>query len=202
MILILFLNLKKTEKDVMSLIIGSLLLAGTLQLAIIFANWPIFIVIMMALGFTLSVTMPTINAYVGFRWKEKRSELFNVIYVGNNMGMAIGTFLAGLLATISFELTFFVNGLSTFGFAIYFIMIMNRMSSVQIEDFKLSKDTQNQTSFSSKKLLLNYKIYLFMGIGSMLNNIWRNANCSNYPHIYNRKNGLFSSILSWCGRSV
>lgn len=54
---------------------------------------------MTGLGFTFNLSFPAIQAFIGFRWKEQRRELFNIVYVANNLGMAIGTSLAGVIAT-------------------------------------------------------------------------------------------------------
>lgn len=158
------------------LIVGSLLLGALSQISILFTNdWYIYIALMSAVGFLNSVTMPAIQAFIGFRWKERRRELFNVVYVGNNLGMAIGTSLAGILASYSFSLTFLFNGISTFGFAVFFFIFMNRFASPETETLEISQ-THLEKDESGWKLLLQYKLYLFLALGAasiwFANSVW------------------------------
>jgi MFS family permease len=109
------------------LIVGALLFQGLIQLSIPFiSSWPVYLVLMTCLGFTFNLSFPAIQAFIGFRWKEQRRELFNIVYVGNNLGMAIGTSLAGVIATFSFQLTFLFNSTSTLLFALFFFLFMKR----------------------------------------------------------------------------
>ncbi len=154
------------------LIVGSLFLTSITQFLLIFANWPAYVALMMVLGFLLHVTMPAINAFIGFQWKDKRKELFNVIYVSNNVGMAVGTSLSGVIATISFSLTFFINGLSSLFFAVYFSMLMKKIALHREKEEELSLHSPMSgrlpdPSMQAKHLLLDFKVYLFMALGSM-----------------------------------
>ncbi|BFH70806.1 hypothetical protein PsJ27TS7_48060 [Paenibacillus dendritiformis] len=105
------------------LLIGALAATSLLQLSLVVtahADWWLYVATMTVLGLTNSASMPAIQSFVGFRWADRREELFNVIYVGNNVGVALGTALSGVLADISFNLTFALNGLTSAGFALFF----------------------------------------------------------------------------------
>lgn len=105
------------------LLIGALAATSLLQLSLVVtahADWWLYVMTMTVLGLTNSASMPAIQSFVGFRWADRRDELFNVIYVGNNVGVALGTALSGVLADISFNLTFVLNGLTSAGFALFF----------------------------------------------------------------------------------
>lgn len=105
------------------LLIGALAATSLLQLSLVVtahADWWLYVTTMTVLGLTNSASMPAIQSFVGFRWADRRDELFNVIYVGNNVGVALGTALSGVLADISFNLTFVLNGLTSAGFALFF----------------------------------------------------------------------------------
>lgn len=108
---------------VRKLLIGALAATSLLQLSLVVtahADWWLYVMTMTVLGLTNSASMPAIQSFVGFRWADRRDELFNVIYVGNNVGVALGTALSGVLADISFNLTFVLNGLTSAGFALFF----------------------------------------------------------------------------------
>ncbi|MGE5704233.1 MAG: MFS transporter [Clostridia bacterium] len=148
------------------LIVGSLLLCGFAQLFILFTrDWSTYVLIMSTLGLLNSVSMPAIQAFIGFRWKERRTELFNVVYVGNNLGMAIGTSLAGVLASISFSLTFLFNSISTIGFGLFFYWFMRGMTLIDKREVSVSA-ISNPSEESPLRLLAHYKLYLFLGLGS------------------------------------
>jgi MFS family permease len=152
------------------LIVGSLLFQAVIQLAIVFtAGWSGYITLMVGLGFLFNVSQPAIHAFIGFRWKEQRRELFNVVYVGNNLGMAIGTSLAGVIASVSFGLTFLANSLSTFVFALFFLLFLRRMSHRDLVG--LAPELAGKHGrFEALLLLLRYRVYLFMALGAAL--IW------------------------------
>lgn len=153
-----------------SLIVGSLLLCGISQFSILFTrDWSVYVFIMSLLGLLNSVSTPAIQAFIGFRWKEKRNELFNIVYVSNNIGMAIGTSLAGVLASLSFSFTFLFNSLSTIGFALFIFWFMRGMTLVDKREVSVSA-ISNLSEQSPLYLLMQYRIYLFIGLGSA--SIW------------------------------
>lgn len=144
-------------------------------------NWPVFMALMGVIGFFNALSMPAIQAFIGFRFAERRGELFNVIYVANNIGVALGTGLSGFLARISYDMSFILNGLVSAGFAVFFWIYLNKVQKSE-GDFKLGKpksSTEKQQKQESWKLLGRYKVYLFMGVGSFFlwlgNCIWNNG---------------------------
>lgn len=86
-------------------------------------NWTLFMVAMGLVGLFNSLSLPAIQAFIGFRFTKQRGELFNVIYVANNIGVALGTALSGFLADISYMLSFVMNGVTSAVFAGFFLYI-------------------------------------------------------------------------------
>jgi MFS family permease len=151
------------------LIVGSLLCCAALQFSLLFvSHWLVYAAVMASLGFLNAVSMPAIQAYIGFRWPKQRRQLFNIVYVGNNVGMAVGTSLAGFLAAFSFSITFMVDGLSTLAFAIFFFLFMSRSSNEVIQAGQTGE--RENTEHQPWTLLLQYKVYLFLALGSA--SIW------------------------------
>lgn len=149
------------------LIIGSLVLTGISQFSLIFAKtWILYILAMTVNGFLIAVTMPAVNAFIGFRWPEHRHSLFNAIYVSNNIGVALGTTLAGILAAISFNLTFLFNSLSTLGFAAFFYLFLRRMNVEDVNPWSVGSSSPRGKG--NRALLRDYRVYLLIGMGSML----------------------------------
>ncbi|AIQ65961.1 MFS transporter [Paenibacillus stellifer] len=159
------------------LIVGSLAVNALTLFALpaASANWTAFIVTMGLMGLFNALSMPAIQAFVGFRFASQRAQLFNIIYVANNIGVAVGTALSGFLADISYMLSFVLNGATSAVFAAFFFVYLRRVggSSGPIPaDARRGPSRQE----SNWKLMLNTRIYLFMALGSLFlligNSIW------------------------------
>jgi MFS family permease len=74
-------------------------------------GWPAYIVFQIIIGFGTGVIFPAMYAMAGSVWKEGGRKSFNAIYVAQNLGVAIGAALGGLVADYSFELIFLANTL-------------------------------------------------------------------------------------------
>ncbi|WDL96024.1 MFS transporter [Alicyclobacillus sp. ALC3] len=150
------------------LIVGSLLLNGIAQLSLMIAKtWDPYIAVMVANGLLNAITMPAVNAFVGYRWKEQRYRLFNAIYVFNNIGVAVGTSLAGILAAISFNLTFLVDGLTTIGFALFFFAYLRHIGFREADSLQVDAGLQAGDA-GIRALLGDYRLYLFLATGTMM----------------------------------
>lgn len=110
------------------LIVGSLGLCslGLFALPFISSFWVLYMIMMGFIGLCNAVSMPAIQAFVGFRFADRRGELFNVIYVANNIGVALGTALSGFLADVSYHLTFILNGATSAVFALFFLNYLSQ----------------------------------------------------------------------------
>lgn len=172
------------------LIVASLVLVAFAQLLVPFtSDWTVYMVTMSFIGFLNAITMPAIQAFIGFRWKETRRELFNVVYVGNNVGTAVGTALGGILAAYSFSLTFLMNSISTFIFAIFFYWFMRHLQEAQTSDEPVGKSSSipaHPSTTSTWRLLASYKLYLFLALGSAFvmfgNSVWGTAVAAHIDH--------------------
>jgi MFS family permease len=74
-------------------------------------GWPAYIVFQIIIGFGTGVIFPAMYAMAGSVWKEGGRKSFNAIYVAQNLGVAIGAALGGIVADYSFELIFLANTL-------------------------------------------------------------------------------------------
>ncbi|WP_213591135.1 MFS transporter [Paenibacillus sp. FSL W8-0186] len=160
------------------LIVGSLILnaLGLFTLPFISSYWLFFVAMMGFIGFCNAVSLPAIQAFVGFRFADRRGELFNVIYVANNIGVAVGTALSGFLAEFSYHLSFILNGVTAAGFALFFFAYLSRIDGIGGEAaVKLKKGAPSEGK-GMGLLLGNTRIYLYMGLGSLFlwfgNSIW------------------------------
>jgi MFS family permease len=98
---------------------ASALLTGLLGL---FESWPLYVAVMIAFGFTASLVFPAINALVAKAWPGGGRRAFNFVYVANNIGVAVGTALGGVLAGRSFALAFLSASATFLLFAIFVLV--------------------------------------------------------------------------------
>ncbi|WP_422658653.1 MFS transporter [Paenibacillus sp. EC2-1] len=185
------------------LIVGSLMLnaLGLFSLPFINGYWSLLLPMMLFIGFCNAVSLPAIQAFVGFRFADRRGELFNVIYVANNIGIAIGTAMSGFLAEISYHLSFVANGITSLGFAIFFLVYLTRLDGSEAENpEEKGHSPQVKTPLPAGPgawaLLRNIRIYLFMGFGSLFMwfgvSVWNNGVS---PHIISE--GMSKTAFSY-----
>ncbi|WP_018130932.1 MDR family MFS transporter [Effusibacillus pohliae] len=89
-------------------------------------SFPLYVALMITLGFTQSMVWPSFHALIGQLWPSGGRRAFNMFYVVNNLGVAIGTAIGGFLAEISFLLVFLLNGLSYSLYAAIFLYALRR----------------------------------------------------------------------------
>lgn len=151
------------------LIVGSLVLTALAQWSLMFArSFPPYAAAIAANSFLISATQPALNAFVGNRWKSVSLRLFNTMYVMNNIGIAIGTALAGVIASVSFLLTFFLNGLLTLCFAAFMWRFLRKLGP-EAEDPAV--DAMPQVNVSVRQLLRNYRVYALLSAGTLAVNL-------------------------------
>ncbi len=69
-------------------------------------NFWVFAVGVFIISFAITTTMPIFNALAATTWPEGGRASFNAVYVAINAGVAVGSSLGGLFASISFRLAF------------------------------------------------------------------------------------------------
>lgn len=68
-----------------------------------------FVVLYTIIGFGGGIVFPSMYAMVGTVWPEGGRKAFNAIYLAQNVGVAIGPAMAGVLAAFSFDYIFMAN---------------------------------------------------------------------------------------------
>ncbi|WP_245583464.1 MFS transporter [Paenibacillus assamensis] len=202
---------------VRNLLIGSLAASAILQASLVvtaYTSWWGYIMTMFAIGFTSNLSMPAMQSFIGFRWPERRDELFNSFYVANNIGVALGTAVSGVLADISFNLTFLMNAAASVAFAVFFHFYMNnelsssRMAAISSTRSKPDSREVGNSALSDNRAigamphlslstkLRSIHIYLFIGCGSMFiwlaNSMWGTGVA---PHLTDQ--GMEMKMYSW-----
>lgn len=83
-------------------------------------SWWVYILVMVGFGMTCSVPFAALNALGGQAWPDGGRRAFNFLYVANNLGVAVGTALGGLLAQNSFRSVFI--GIAT-AYAVFLLVV-------------------------------------------------------------------------------
>jgi MFS family permease len=107
-----------------SILLGIMITLLALVGLSIWHGWPEYVVFLTIIGFGSGIIFPAMYAMGGSVWKEGGRKAFNALYVAQNLGVALGTALCGVVADYSFQLIFIANtvmyflflGLAFFGY--------------------------------------------------------------------------------------
>jgi MFS family permease len=106
-----------------------------------FREWVPYIIIMALLGFSNGIYFPALYALVKGIWPEGGRKGFNLLYISQNLGVALGSAMGGVVAQkTSFSVVFIVNALT---FVIFFIIIAIGISK-QARD--VLQESSNETA--------------------------------------------------------
>lgn len=133
----------------------------TFSLAL-YSPWVWFVAMMICINFLIGMLITSLNAMAGNIWPEGGRKPFNLLYIANNIGVALGCTLGGMVADLSFMYTFAANSLT---FVLFFLLIWKGMpadapstaaSTVPAtEEKRIQKSHCKQTSVSLPLLLLS-----------------------------------------------
>ena len=98
-------------------------------------GWPHYIFFLTLVGFGSGIVFPAMYAMAGSVWKEGGRKAFNAIYVAQNLGVAVGAALGGLVASYSFQLIFMANAI------MYFIFLLIAVIGYRSIDTRSAKQT-------------------------------------------------------------
>ncbi|WP_172187778.1 MFS transporter [Lentilactobacillus kribbianus] len=86
------------------------ILTSTIGIAILvfFHGWPVFGIMLMFVGFGDGAGLTLLNSYSTTIKSRSTRSVFNIIYIGNNLGVVIGTLLTGFLLDKGISLLFSV----------------------------------------------------------------------------------------------
>ncbi|WP_309122131.1 MFS transporter [Paenibacillus sp.] len=158
------------------LVVGSLSLVSAGLIALPFAghSWPAFVALLGWIGWFNAMASPAIQSFIGFRFPERRAEMFNAVYVANNIGVAVGSAASGFLAEVSYALSFATNGVTSAGFAVFFLLYLKRTGA---EAPARSAERKKKTGGYAP--LANVRVYLFLAVAGLAlnagNSVWNSG---------------------------
>lgn len=127
-------------------------------------SWVFYVVLMVGLGFGSGITFPSMYAMAGSVWPEGGRKAFNSIYVAQNLGVAIGAALGGIVASVRFDYVFFANG---FMYIIFFFVAFLGFKNLKVN----STDIVQTTIFDQGIAIENkarFKALLILCIGFII----------------------------------
>ncbi len=119
-------------------------------------TWNFYVVYLTIIGFGSGIVFPSMYAMAGSVWKEGGRKSFNAMYVSQNLGVAIGAALGGLVADIRFDYIFLAN---TVTYAVFFTIALFGYRKIQA-------NPTSQTSIldQSKRIKDHTKLYALLTV--------------------------------------
>jgi MFS family permease len=96
-------------------------------------GWPAYIVFQIIIGFGTGIIFPSMYAMAGSVWKEGGRKAFNAIYVAQNLGVAVGAALGGIVAAYSYQLIFLAN---TIMYVLFLLIALFGYKGIRVESGK------------------------------------------------------------------
>ncbi|WP_409289925.1 MDR family MFS transporter [Peribacillus sp. SCS-37] len=131
-------------------------------------SWIYYVVYLIIIGFGTGIVFPSLYALAGTVWKEGGRKAFNAIYIAQNVGVAAGSALGGLVASYSFDLIFISN---TVMYVLFLLVVvfgfrgMARGAAVQASSPLLSEQKPMRDLVKIQALLMLCFGYLLCWIG-------------------------------------
>lgn len=144
-----------------SIMFGIILSMISLVLLTFWHGWPEYIWFVAILGFSGGIIFPSMYALVGSVWSEGGRKAFNAIYLSQNLGVALGPAVAGLVADHNINNIFLANLLT------YVLFLV--VAGVYYRKMGLAPNINASVLKSSKKIKQKAPFYalLIVTIGYM-----------------------------------
>ena len=152
-------------KKIMSIgLVGAVLTVGAIG---IFPVWRVYVPAFILFGLAQAFIFVPLYTLLHAIWPEGGRRGFNLLYVSNNAGVAVGTALGGMIAQISFRLIFSLNAVA---FLIYLLLVTLRISerTVPIHVIPPKQQTKHLTKDNGFKVLLALGGGIFFAWGAYI----------------------------------
>lgn len=90
-------------------IISSLISTSAIFTLVFFHGWPMFGIMLLSVGFGDGSCMTLLNSYAASIKTRSTRAIFNILYIGQNLGIVIGTLMVGFLLKHGITLVFTVT---------------------------------------------------------------------------------------------
>jgi MFS family permease len=129
---------------------------------VLWHDWPYYVFFLTILGFTGGIIFPSMYAMAGTLWPEGGRKAFNAIYLAQNVGVAIGPALAGLVASVNINYIFSAN--------LFFYVIFFFIALFGYRKLGIAPDRHTNVIKSKKKIIHKAPFYalLIVTVGYLL----------------------------------
>ncbi|MEH7334949.1 MFS transporter [Neobacillus drentensis] len=125
-------------------------------------GWPEYVVFLTIVGFGTGIIFPSMYAMAGSVWKEGGRKSFNALYVAQNLGVAVGAALGGLVADYSFQLIFLANMVM---YVIFLLIAVFGYKSILVDSEKQENKAEAEKGIKSKA---NLQALMILCLGYLL----------------------------------
>jgi MFS family permease len=146
-----------------SVMLGIMTTLTALIALVFFHGWPHYAIFLTIIGFGVGIVFPVSYAYAGAIWPEGGRRAFNALYVAQNIGVAVGSALGGLIASYSFDLIFAANA---FMYIIFFLIMYFGLKDVKTA--KVHKQKEAPTLVANMGNLASWHALLTLCVGYFL----------------------------------
>lgn len=112
--------------------------------------WPHYVLWLVIIGFGSGLIFPAMYAMAGTVWKEGGRRAFNAVYVAQNLGVAVGSALGGLIASFSFDYIFIAN---TVMYIAFFLLIVFTYRNIESKDAVTTSVIEEQKTIKNDRKL-------------------------------------------------
>lgn len=131
-------------------LIGAICSVGSIG---VFPVWGVYVPGFILFGLAQAFIFVPLNALIHAVWPEGGRRGFNLLYVFNNAGVAVGTAIGGMVAQFSFRLVFSLNATSFFIYLLLVIIgVSERTAPIHLVPHK--QQTERLTKDKGFKVLL------------------------------------------------
>lgn len=132
--------------------------SSAFTLAFLHHSFIAYVILLVFLGFGAGLMIPCMYAMAGAVWPEGGRRPFNAMYVAQNVGVALGAAIGGLLASYRFDFVFFGNGtMYAIVFLLAFIYFRNLQGDTESTStsnvFEQSVVVENKKRFKALLIL-------------------------------------------------
>ncbi|MGG1677999.1 MDR family MFS transporter [Neobacillus sp. NRS-1170] len=125
-------------------------------------GWPEYVVFLTIVGFGTGIIFPSMYAMAGSVWKEGGRKSFNALYVAQNLGVAVGAALGGLVADYSFQLIFLANMVM---YVIFLLIAVFGYKGILVDSEKQENKAKAEKGIKSKA---NLQALMILCLGYLL----------------------------------
>lgn len=145
-------------------LVGAILSVGSIG---IFPVWRVYAPALIFFGLAQAFIFVPLLALIHAVWPEGGRRGFNLLYISNNAGVAVGTAIGGMIATLSFRLIFSLNAVA---FLITLLLVIIGVSerNAPIHLIPLKQQTERLTKDEGFKVLLALGGGIFFAWGAYI----------------------------------